>query len=66
MIRIVRSPEGAVNIDPSGKAPGRGGYVCRNADCLKRACAGKGLDRALKISVPPGVYDTLKAQLEQL
>ena len=64
MTRIVRSPEGEVLIDPTGKAPGRGGYVCRNAECIKRACAGKGLERALKIAVPSSVYDVLKAQTE--
>ena len=63
MIRIVRTPTGEVIIDPSGKAPGRGGYVCRNGECLKKACSGKGLDRALKTSVPPAVYDILKVQL---
>lgn len=63
MVRIVRTPTGEVVIDSTGKAPGRGGYVCRNAECLKRACAGKGLERALKTSVPPTVYDILKVQL---
>jgi len=64
MTRIVRSPAGEVLIDPTGKAPGRGGYVCRNAECIKRACAGKGLERALKTAVPSSVYDVLKAQTE--
>lgn len=64
LVRIVRTPAGEVVIDPTGKAPGRGGYVCRNAECIKRACTAKGLDRALKTSVPSAVYDILKAQLD--
>ena len=62
LIRIVRSPSGEIVIDPTGKAPGRGAYVCRNAECAAKAASGKGLDRALKASVPAMIYDTLKAQ----
>lgn len=65
LIRIVRTPSGEIVIDPSGKAPGRGAYVCRNAGCISKAAAGKGLDRALKAPVPAAVYDALKAQSEQ-
>jgi predicted RNA-binding protein YlxR (DUF448 family) len=64
LVRIVRTPTGEVVIDATGKAPGRGGYVCRNTECIKRACTTKGLDRALKTSVPSGIYDTLKAQID--
>ncbi len=37
LLRVVRSPEGAVSIDTTGRKPGRGAYVCRSAECLKRA-----------------------------
>ena len=37
LLRVVRSPEGEVSLDPKGKKPGRGAYVCPNADCLRRA-----------------------------
>ncbi len=66
MVRVVRTPDGEVIIDPSGKAAGRGGYVCRNAECVKQACTNKGLDRALKTSVPAQVYEVLKAQLNPI
>lgn len=65
MIRIVRTPAGDIIIDPTGKASGRGAYVCRNTECLRRACAGKGLDRALKAPVPAGLYELLKLQFGQ-
>ena len=64
MVRIVRTPTGEVVIDPTGKAPGRGAYVCRTAECIQQARSGKGLERALKTSVPAIVYDTLMAQLK--
>ncbi len=48
LIRAVRSPEGEVSLDPGGKKPGRGAYVCLNAECLKRALKQRQLDRALE------------------
>lgn len=63
MTRIVRTPAGEVAIDPSGKAAGRGGYVCRNEECVKKAQSGKGLERALKSPVPAEIYVLLQKQL---
>ena len=66
MTRVVRTPEGAVVLDPTGKAAGRGGYVCKNPDCIKRAMSGKGLDRALKTAVPAAIYELLLKQSDPL
>ena len=63
MVRIVRTPTGEVVVDPTGKAPGRGGYVCKNEECIQQARSGKGLERALKTSVPVTVYDSLTTLL---
>ena len=63
MVRIVRTPTGEVVVDPTGKAPGRGGYVCKNAECIQQARSGKGLERALKTAVPATVYDSLTTLL---
>ena len=64
MTRVVRKPDGEVVLDPTGKAAGRGGYVCRNAECIKRAMAGKGLERALKTAMPSSIYELLLKQTE--
>ncbi len=64
MTRVVRKPDGEVALDPTGKAAGRGGYVCKSADCIKRAKTGKGLDRALKTAVPSSIYELLLTQIE--
>jgi predicted RNA-binding protein YlxR (DUF448 family) len=64
MTRVVRKPEGEVALDPTGKAAGRGGYVCKSADCIQRAKTGKGLDRALKTAVPSNIYELLLTQIE--
>ena len=64
LIRVVRSPEGEVSLDPGGKKSGRGAYVCRNADCLKRAIRQKQLERQLDVTLPPETAEALTAALE--
>ena len=51
LIRVVRSPEGEVSMDPVGKKPGRGAYVCRNPECLKRAIKQRQLERQLEVTL---------------
>ena len=65
LVRVVRSPEGAVSVDLRGKAPGRGAYVCRSADCLKKALRSKAVGRSLGVEIPPEIYDGLAAQMEE-
>ncbi|MFL5642896.1 MAG: RNase P modulator RnpM [Chloroflexota bacterium] len=57
--RIVRTPTGDIVADASGRAPGRGAYVCRTGTCLDTALAKGGLSRALKSPLPPDVRATL-------
>ncbi|WP_435921206.1 RNase P modulator RnpM [Paenibacillus sp. DYY-L-2] len=59
LIRVVRSPEGEVSIDLSGKKSGRGAYLCGKVECFKLAHKNKALDRALKSPVGPEVYEQL-------
>ncbi len=53
LIRIVRSPEGAIEIDALGKAAGRGAYLCRAKACWQGALSGDRLDYALKVRLSP-------------
>ena len=48
LVRVVRSPEGEVSLDLIGKKPGRGAYICRNIECLKKARKTKRLARVLE------------------
>jgi len=57
LLRVVRSPDGDYAIDETGKAPGRGAYVCRDADCAKMLAKSRGLDRSFKGKVPLHVYE---------
>ena len=63
LIRVVRSPEGEVALDKTGKKSGRGAYVCPNADCLKKAVKAKRLDRALECSIPDEVLSSLEVSI---
>lgn len=64
LVRVVRSPEGTVCLDLRGKAPGRGAYVCRSADCLKKALRSKAVSRSLGVEIPSEIYEALAAQME--
>lgn len=66
LLRIVRSQDGQVSVDPSGKKPGRGAYVCHSADCLKKSIRSKALSRAFGAEIPDSVFDTLRAEMEEL
>ncbi len=63
LIRVVRLPEGSVELDFTGKKPGRGAYLCKNTECLKKARKAKRLERNLEVDIPGTVYDALEAGL---
>ena len=66
LIRVVRSPEGAVSLDFKGKLPDRGAYVCPDAECLKRAKRSKALERAFSAPLPEDVWQALEAQMKEV
>ena len=64
-VRVVRTPEGVVEIDRTGKRNGRGAYLCSRVSCWERAAAGTALDRALSIEVPAEVREALRVYADQ-
>ena len=64
LIRVVRTPEGNVNLDFGGKMNGRGAYICPDAEWLKKAIRSKALDRSLEVTIPQEVYDRLQKEME--
>ena len=60
LIRVVRQPQGTAALDVTGKAAGRGAYLCRTPACLAKAVKSKALDRALKVTVGEDIYTELK------
>lgn len=61
LLRVVRSPEGQALFDRTGKANGRGAYVCAGEACIALARKRRQLDRSLKVEIPPTLYDELLA-----
>lgn len=62
MIRVLRTAEGQICLDATGKKNGRGAYICRSRDCLQKARKNKGLERSFKMSISGGVYETLEEE----
>jgi predicted RNA-binding protein YlxR (DUF448 family) len=63
LLRIVRTPAGAIVVDPSGKAAGRGAYVCHNERCPREAVQRKKLSRALGAPVGGDMVDAIRSLL---
>lgn len=64
LMRIVRTDEGEIIPDPGGRKNGRGAYVCRNAECIRKAHKIRGLDRSFREPVPDEVYARLEKEME--
>lgn len=65
LIRVVRTPEGTIEIDYTGKRSGRGAYICRSKDCLDKALKGKRLDKALKHAITQDIKEGLLERVDQ-
>jgi uncharacterized protein len=65
LIRIVKTPEGTVQIDPTGKANGRGAYLAKNQDALAIAIKKSALARALECEIPDSLYDELRELMSE-
>ena len=63
LVRILRTPEGSIVVDAVAKMSGRGAYICKNADCLKKARQKKRLESALDTAIPDEVYERLSEEL---
>ncbi len=64
MMRVLKTTEGPIVLDVTGKKNGRGAYLCKQAECLKLARKNKGLERSFKMSIPDEVYDSLEREFE--
>jgi len=63
LIRVVRTPDDRIEIDPTGKLSGRGAYICPQLECLQNAIKGKRLDKALQRTITQEVLEQLKQKL---
>ena len=66
LIRVVRTPEGAICMDDKDKLSGRGVYICPNPACLEKARKAKRFERSLETAIPDEVYEALAARLAEI
>lgn len=66
MLRILKTAEDEIVLDATGRKNGRGAYLCFSKECLLKAQKNKGLERSLKMAIPPAVYDSLEKELDEL
>lgn len=64
LIRAVKSPDGEISLDLTGKKSGRGAYICKSEECFKKARKAKRLERALDTAIPDSVYDAMENELK--
>lgn len=63
LVRVVRTPEGEVRADPTGKLNGRGAYICPDQECLRKAMRGHRLEKALEVNLGPEILEQLQRQM---
>lgn len=63
LVRVVKSPQGEISLDMTGRKPGRGAYVCPDPACLKSARKARRLEKAFSCQIPAEVYDRMEEEL---
>lgn len=65
LIRIVKSPEGEISLDKTGKKSGRGGYICPKVECLNVAQKSRKIERVFSCRIPEEVYEVMRDELSK-
>ena len=65
MMRVLKTSEGSIVLDMTGRKNGRGAYLCMNRECLAKAGKNKGLERSFKMSIPREIYENLEMEFEE-
>lgn len=65
LVRVVKSPEGEISVDLTGRKSGRGAYICKNPDCLKKAKKSKRFERSFSMQIPEEIYEKLYRELTE-
>ena len=66
MLRVLKTADGEITLDATGKKNGRGAYLCFDRECLEKAIKGRGLERSFKMAVSGEVYEKLGKELEAI
>ena len=65
LLRVLKTAEGEIKLDATGKMNGRGAYLCFSQECLKKAIKSKGLERSFQMKIPSEVYENLSKEFEE-
>ncbi|MGN0609633.1 MAG: RNase P modulator RnpM [Oscillospiraceae bacterium] len=65
MIRVVKSPEGEISLDLTGKKAGRGAYICRSCECFEKARKARRLEKAFSCRIEDEIYDKMEGELSE-
>lgn len=63
LVRVVKSAEGEISLDLTGRKPGRGAYVCKDLACLKKARKSRRIEKSFALRIPDEVYDRLEKEM---
>ena len=66
IMRVLKTGEGEILLDTTGRKNGRGAYLCYSLECLEKARKNKGLERSLKTEIPQEVYERLEKEFEEI
>ena len=66
MIRVIKTAEGEILLDATGRKNGRGAYLCPSMECFKKAVKGRCRERSFKMAIPREVYETLEKEMEEI
>ena len=65
LIRVVKNSEGAVSLDLTGRAAGRGAYLCRDIECFRKARKARRFEKSVECRIDDAVYDGMEAELSE-
>ncbi|MFY9198497.1 MAG: YlxR family protein [Acutalibacteraceae bacterium] len=65
LVRVVKNKEGEISLDLTGKKAGRGAYICKNLDCLKKARKARRIEKEFACKIPEEVFDIIEEELAQ-
>lgn len=64
LVRVVRSPEGEISYDPTGRKNGRGSYICKNRACFDKAVKKKAFERAFGVKLSEDIINSIREEIE--
>lgn len=66
LMRVLKTSDGEIVLDTTGKKNGRGAYLCKMKDCFEKARRSKGLEKSLQVGIPEEVYNSLEKEFDEI